>query len=180
MLIKNKDYTISYINNLNIGTGIAIITGIGDYSGKIEKSFNILRKDIKYTMIADIEEQKYTGENITPKVVITSDYITLKEGQDYTVKYINNVEEGTATIQITGIGNYEGTMTKTFNIVKEVEAPIEEEKNNNNNDNIKDDTTANTSIPFSGMNIGILIAILVTFFFPVLFLTLYNKYKNVK
>lgn len=180
ILIKNKDYTISYINNMNIGTGIAIITGIGDYSGRIEKSFNIVRKDIKYTMIADIEDQKYTGENITPKVVITSDYITLKEGQDYTVKYINNVEEGTATIQITGIGNYEGTMTKTFNIVKEVKAPIEDEKNNNNNDNIKDDTTANTSIPFSGMNIGILIAILVTFFFPVLFLTLYNKYKNIK
>ena len=42
--------------------------------------------------------------------------ITLKKGTDYTVKYTNNVEKGTATVTITGTGNYKGTLTKTFTI----------------------------------------------------------------
>ncbi len=192
VLIKDKDYTISYSDNINIGTGITIITGIGNYNGKVEKKFNIIKKDIKYTTISDIEDQKYTGTSITPEIVITSDYITLKQGQDYTVKYANNIEEGTATIQITGIGNYEGTTVKTFNIVKEKN----EHSNDNSNDksdrdtndtnisagenNNKDTTIADTIIPNSGINLGILSTILILLISAVFFLRLYKKNKDIK
>ena len=39
----NTDYTISYQNNVNAGTGTAIITGIGNYSGQITTTFKIAK-----------------------------------------------------------------------------------------------------------------------------------------
>lgn len=59
----------------------------------------------------------YNGKAIEPAVAVKLDYITpLKEGVDYTVAYKNNVNAGTATVVITGTGNYGGTTTETFNI----------------------------------------------------------------
>ena len=43
---------------------------------------------------------------------------TLKKGTDYTVSYKNNTNVGTATVTITGKGNYTGTVKKTFKITK--------------------------------------------------------------
>ena len=65
----------------------------------------------------DIKDQEYTGGKIEPEVVISNDGVILKENTDYKVEYVDNVNVGKATIKITGIGNYTGTMTKTFNIV---------------------------------------------------------------
>lgn len=182
VLIKDKDYTISYSNNINIGTGTATITGIGNYSGKVEKTFNITRKDIKYTTILDIPDQKYTGNSITPEIIITSDYITLKQGQDYTVKYINNIDEGTATIQITGIGNYEGVTVKTFNIFKEDDENINKDTSDNNSsgENNKDTTIADTIIPKSGISFGILSITLILLISALIFLQLYKKNNDIK
>ncbi len=55
----------------------------------------------------------YDGTNPVTKT-ITSD---LKEGTDYTVTYTNNTSAGAATITITGIGDYEGTLTYTFKVI---------------------------------------------------------------
>ena len=40
----------------------------------------------------------------------------LTVGMDYAVTYANNVSAGTATITITGQGNYTGTLSETFTI----------------------------------------------------------------
>lgn len=56
----------------------------------------------------------YTGSAIEPKVTIKG----LTEGTDFTVTYKNNVEVGTATIEITGVGKYVGTIVKTFTITE--------------------------------------------------------------
>ena len=43
---------------------------------------------------------------------------TLKKGTDYTVKYLNNTKVGTATVTVTGKGNYTGSVAPlTFKIV---------------------------------------------------------------
>lgn len=120
-LKEGKDYKVSYSNNIEVGKGTITITGIGDYKGTITKTFNITEKpkiSIANAMVADIDDIEFTGSELTPSVVVTLDGKTLVEGVDYTVAYTNNVELGTATITITGIGDYEGTITKTFNIVK--------------------------------------------------------------
>lgn len=71
-------------------------------------------------VIADIEDQYYTGEEIRPGVSITTKGgAPLILGTDYRVSYSNNVEIGTATITITGLNAYTGsTFKKNFNIIK--------------------------------------------------------------
>ena len=56
----------------------------------------------------------YDGTAQTPKVVAPNE--NLKEGTDYTVAYANNTNAGTATITITGKGEYTGTATVNFTI----------------------------------------------------------------
>lgn len=66
-----------------------------------------------------IPNQVYTGNEICPELSITSDNYTLVEGVDYTVSYKDNIDFGTATAEIVGIGKYEYLLDATinFNIV---------------------------------------------------------------
>lgn len=43
-LVENVDYVVLYRNNVNVGKGIADVRFIGDYYGRIEKEFNIVKK----------------------------------------------------------------------------------------------------------------------------------------
>ena len=55
----------------------------------------------------------YTGSEITPAIIVNGE----KLGEnDYTAVYTNNIDCGTASVTITGKGNFEGTTTKTFEI----------------------------------------------------------------
>lgn len=60
----------------------------------------------------------YTGKTCTPAVSVKYDGASLKKGTDYTVKYSNNKNAGTAKVIIAGKGKYSGTITKTFKINK--------------------------------------------------------------
>ena len=50
--------------------------------------------------------------------------VTLEKDTDYTVAYSNNTHVGTATITITGIGNYTGTATKTFKVISAADLSV--------------------------------------------------------
>ena len=113
-LKKDVDYTISYSNNLNAGTGKATITGIGTYKGEKEISFRITKKDFRTVTIAELEAQEYTGQALTPNVIVKDGERTLEAGKDYTVEYQNNTEVGTATVVVTGRGNYTGELRTKF------------------------------------------------------------------
>ncbi len=73
--------------------------------------------DVKVATIAEIADQTYAGEAITPELTVTFGETPLVVGTDYTVAYTNNVNAGQATATITGKGNYKGTKTANFNIV---------------------------------------------------------------
>ena len=60
----------------------------------------------------------YTGKEITPHVLVTYQDKALVLNEDYTVSYSNNIEAGTGTVTITGIGSFKGTLTKDFTITK--------------------------------------------------------------
>ncbi len=60
----------------------------------------------------------YTGSAIEPEVTVICDGATLTEGTDYTVAYSDNINAGTATIEITGLGSHTGTWEGTFDIEK--------------------------------------------------------------
>lgn len=65
-----------------------------------------------------IADQTYTGKEITPEVTVRYGTMTLKKDTDYTVKYDNNTEVGTAKVTLTGKGNFTGTRETTFAIKK--------------------------------------------------------------
>ncbi|MGN0496596.1 MAG: hypothetical protein ACI4GW_10255 [Lachnospiraceae bacterium] len=68
-------------------------------------------------IIDSITEKTYTGKAIKPSVIVKYNGTTLTKDVDYTITYSNNVSPGTATVKLTGIGNYEGTKSATFTIL---------------------------------------------------------------
>ena len=75
-------------------------------------------KIIQDTWIQDIPSVTYTGSAKKPNVTVKDGDYTLVEGKDYTVTYSNNTNAGTATVTVTGKGNYTGSVSKNFTINK--------------------------------------------------------------
>ena len=115
-LTKGTDYTLTYSNNVNVGTGTVTIKGQGNFKGTISKTFSISARAMSDTSVANVSSQTYTGNSISPLPTITYNNKTLKKDTDYTLSYSNNTNAGTATITITGKGNFTGTTSKTFSI----------------------------------------------------------------
>ena len=119
-LVQDTDYSVSYENNLNAGTGRMTITGMGDYEGSVSYDFTIEPADIGYPWASDkLSEVKFSGMPIMLRLSLKSQVSgeELVEDIDYTVSYENNTEIGTATVTVTGKGNYCGTTVNTFDIV---------------------------------------------------------------
>ena len=113
-LIAGTDYSAVYSNNVNAGTASVTVTGIGNFTGERSSTFSITRKSLTDVSIASIPDQTYTGAAITPDLTVTLGDATLMPGTDYTAYYYNNVNAGTATVTISGIGNYTGNKSATF------------------------------------------------------------------
>ncbi len=120
-LIPGTDYIVIYNNNVEIGAGFVFVHGQGYYTGSLLSTFDIVSSEAKKTSISTCSFTmdstfSYTGSPITPNVTVTSAGKTLVKGTDYTVSYSNNTNVGTATVKITGIGNYTDTKTLNFTI----------------------------------------------------------------
>jgi len=119
-----EDFTISYENNVNVGTATAIITGKGVYVGEIRMDFAILPYDITSGLSVALQNQlsgmklTYSGSAIKPNVKIKPEGIDFVKGVDYTLTYENNVNVGTATIVVKGMGNFRGTAKGEFAICR--------------------------------------------------------------
>ena len=114
--LKNgTDYTVSYSNNTKVGTAKVTITGKGNYTGLVSKTYSI-KNNFKKATVSGISTKAFTGKNITQSITVKYNGKTLKKGTDYTVSYSNNKNIGTATVKITGKGSFTGTITKTFKI----------------------------------------------------------------
>ena len=114
-LKNDTDYTVSYSNNTKVGTAKVTITGKGNYTGSVSKTY-IIKNNFKKATVSGISTKAFTGKNITQSITVKYNGKTLKKGTDYTVSYSNNKSIGTATVKIAGKGSYTGTITKTFKI----------------------------------------------------------------
>ena len=112
------DISVTYENNINVGTATIIYTGKNNYTGEIRKNFKITEASITDDMIANIPSVTYNTRAHTPDVTVTFEGSTLEAGKDYDVAYTNNINAGTATVTVTGKGNFTGTASKTFTINK--------------------------------------------------------------
>lgn len=131
-LVYGVDYVVGYmpadktseLTNgvpVNVGTYKLVVEGIGNYEGTTNSNpdFSITAKELTNEMVTvDVADEgvESTGSAIKPKVIVKDGETVLVEGTDYTVEYTNNVEPGTATVTVKGIGNYKGTVNKTFTI----------------------------------------------------------------
>lgn len=116
-LTADTDFTVSYKDNINKGTASVILTGAGNYTGKLTGSFTIKAKSLKkFKLTLDTTTYTYNGSKKKPVVTVKSGDLTLKKNTDYKVSYSNNKKPGVAKVTVKGKGNYSGTLTKSFNI----------------------------------------------------------------
>lgn len=120
-MTENVDYTVTFANNVDVGTAVATVTGIGNNNGTITKNFRIIAQLSKCT-IAPIPAQQYTGSEVKPALTVRCGSNILMEGVDYAATYSNNINIGTATVTLRALNNanYTGTTTTTFSIGNDV------------------------------------------------------------
>lgn len=118
-LALDTDYTVAYTNNVNAGEATVTITGTGThFKGSVEKHFTITAADLSGCTFAPIADVTYNTKAHTPEVTVAISGRTLEADKDYTVSYASNVNAGTATVTVTGKGNFTGSANTTFTIAK--------------------------------------------------------------
>lgn len=97
ILIKDTDYAVRYENNTNIGTAKAIITGKGNYTGTVTKTFTIAAK----------KEASYQSGGIQYKTIDTSavSFMEIKDKKSTKITIPETVMIGGKTFKVTAIGN---------------------------------------------------------------------------
>ena len=123
-LVEGDDFELHYSNNVNVGTAVVTIMGIGRYAGTIETGFTIVPKSIQNNdiTVSFPHVPTYDGSRFEPTPTIT-DAGAGKELTRYdyeTSAWTNNINagSGTASVTIKGIGNYKDTRVESFSINK--------------------------------------------------------------
>lgn len=115
-------------DNADVGTAKNVtITGLS-LTGKDAAKYSldlsgvtgeIIAKPLANSMVTLLSSSfTYTGSVHMPGVTVKDGAKTLVEGTDYTVGYADNINAGTATVTVTGKGNYTETVSKDFTITK--------------------------------------------------------------
>ena len=85
-------------------------------SGVNENAIIFETIDIADAAAEPVHPQVYTGGPVTPGISISYNGDMLYEGYDYEVEYLDNINKGIGTVVITGLGEYSGTKTVTYEI----------------------------------------------------------------
>ena len=86
------------------------------YYGTASVTIKVDRKNVTEAMIGAIDSKEYNGGAIQPTPEVKDGETTLAPGGDFKFSYSDNTKAGTATVTITGIGNYTGIAEKKFTI----------------------------------------------------------------
>jgi hypothetical protein len=122
VLIGEEDFLAGFVAEFNVLVN-HYNTLVHEHYGRIHA-----RIDIAPGVIDPIAVQLFTGKPVfvIPNVTLvvkekdgTEKTVVLEFTKDFTVAYENNVNVGMATLHVTGIGKYVGTLTTTFNIERQ-------------------------------------------------------------
>ena len=124
-LEEGTDYECSYTHNVNATTteqkaSVVLSAGpSGEFNSNVPKilNFTINKASLSGATITPIPDQNYTGKAITPTVTVILNGKALTEHVDYTVKYTDNFNIGTAHVNIQGLNNFTGSRDTSFNII---------------------------------------------------------------
>lgn len=127
-LTEDTDYTVTYLANKAVGTATVTITGIGSYENAKDVTFTIYEEEVvnktsikECDVTIEYDRISYDGTEKTPTVTVVYNGITLTKGTDYTIEYSDNIEVGTATVTISGVGDYDNCKLVTFTIYEDEE-----------------------------------------------------------
>ena len=108
-LIQDKDYTIRYEGNVCVGTATALITGSGDYTGTIERTFTIVKAprhifldgtySVEYREV-DVISFSYDGEPVAPTAVSSNACVEVLSTSNNVIT-IKGCSVGSAVITLT-------------------------------------------------------------------------------
>ena len=121
---QGTDYSFTVVEGGELkdaGTHSLTITGAGNYTGTVTKSFNINPKPIsELTVTVASNAQTYDGTQKTPGVTVKHGETELTKDTHYTVAYGDNINAGenagTVTITAKTGTNYTGNTTVNFTI----------------------------------------------------------------
>lgn len=122
ILLEGIDYEISsWGDNINVTSernkSYVIIKGKGLYTGTKKAFFNILPAEIEEAELTVKKNFVYTGAAIRPAIIVDFDGSVLTAGEDFNTKFSNNINVGTATVVVQGIGNFTGEKKGSFTIL---------------------------------------------------------------
>lgn len=120
VLKQDTDYTVTYENNIDVGTATAVITGKGSYSGTVEEPFRIEKHftaSDKPTITIPTQIVNAENPDILENASVTWNDKTLEAGTDYDITGIDNEKAGTVTATVTFKGFYHGEFEVNYNVV---------------------------------------------------------------
>lgn len=134
-LINPECYTVEYQDNIMAGEASIVIKGKDEdkkneepqdakeetaaedtYIGIKTVKFRITPADISNCSIKTPKTADYTGKQVKPAVKLAYQGKALIAGKDYKLAYSNNKKIGTASVKVSGIGNFTGSKTVKFKI----------------------------------------------------------------
>lgn len=108
-LAKDADYTVTYSNNINAGTALVSITGMGNYQGTLESNFTIAKAGQAALSITEVIGKKYLDGTFT----LTTSGGSGTGAVTYSVPENNSVLSVSGdTVTIIGVGTVTVTATK--------------------------------------------------------------------
>ena len=130
VVISNKAETLRFAGQevqktdiIPVGTVIRVtVTGSNNYDGQISAVYRIAAKKLNISSAkVTIPNQTYTGRAVTLdpagiKIVLNKQELTTADFE--IISYSKNINKGTATVTLKGIGAYAGTKKATFKIVQ--------------------------------------------------------------
>lgn len=117
LLSENVDYSLTYSDFVVAGTAKVTVTGMNSYTGSVTKEYTIKpitfnSKNLSVTF--DKTSLVYYDSAVHPVMYVSFNGQPLVQDVDYKVTYSKNNAPGRATVKITGIGNFAGSVSKTF------------------------------------------------------------------
>lgn len=120
LLSENVDYSLKFSDFVSAGTVKVTVTGMNSYNGSVTKEYTIKpitfnSKNLSVTF--DKTSLVYYDSAVHPVMYVSFNGQPLLQDVDYKVTYSKNNAPGRATVKITGIGNFAGSVSKTFIIL---------------------------------------------------------------
>lgn len=114
-LDPTTDYDLENDGGTAVGVYQVQVMGKGNYSGTATKRYRIVDQ-IAYSFDVELSTESvvYDGKAQEPTVTVKDGFKLLEQDKHYTLVYTNNINVGTASVIITGQGDYTGTKTMSF------------------------------------------------------------------